>query len=341
MSAFKVLYVGGTGTISWSSVMRSVALGQAVTVMNRGRSLVRPLPAAVELLEGDATDSDSMRTLLAGREFDAVVNFLTFTGAEAEQAEKIFAPIASHYVHISTAALYEKPPRRMPYLESTPRHNPNSSYASQKIAAEDALLAAYFDRGFPVTIVRPSHTYDDAHPPLPGDWTLIDRIARGEEIVVPGDGTSLWTLTHAEDFAVGLVGLLGNRAAFGEAFHITSEFAYSWDQIYGYLAAAMATTANIVHVPTELIALAAPTWIWSELIAYDLKYSVLLDNAKIRSYVPAYDPQVNFAEGARRIISWRSQHPAEAVGDGPVDAIFTKLAGAYHDAAAIFQRLGA
>jgi len=258
MSALKVLYVGGTGTISWSCVRRSVEVGHRVTVLNRGLTASRrPLPDSVQWLEADLTDVGEVGETLGAREFDATVNFLSFSAREVEQSIALFGARSSHYLHISTAAMYQKPPRRVPYLESTARHSPGSSYASEKIAAEDVLLAAYAEHGLPATIVRPSHTYDDRKPPLPGDWTVVERIARGEEIVVPGDGTSLWTVTHAEDFAVGLNGLLANPQTFGEAFHITSEFVYDWNQIYRIVAAALGTEARIVHVPSDFLGVGA------------------------------------------------------------------------------------
>ncbi|HTX01825.1 MAG TPA: NAD-dependent epimerase/dehydratase family protein [Acidimicrobiales bacterium] len=340
MSALKVLYVGGTGTISWSCVRRSVEVGHRVTVLNRGLTASRrPLPDSVQWLEADLTDVGEVGETLGAREFDATVNFLSFSAREVEQSIALFGARSSHYLHISTAAMYQKPPRRVPYLESTARHSPGSSYASEKIAAEDVLLAAYAEHGLPATIVRPSHTYDDRKPPLPGDWTVVERIARGEEIVVPGDGTSLWTVTHAEDFAVGLNGLLANPQTFGEAFHITSEFVYDWNQIYRIVAAALGTEARIVHVPSDFLGVGAPDWRWTELIEHDLKYSVVLDNSKIRAYVPSYAPKISFPEGARRFVAWRAGHPGEAVADPAVDAIFNRLVKGYHEAFELFRGL--
>lgn len=340
MAPLKVLYVGGTGTISWSCVKRSVALGQDVAVLNRNRTVSRrPLPAGVEVLEADFAEPASVEKAVGGRDFDAVVNFISFRPAQVEQSIALFGDRSAHYVHISTAALYQKPPRRVPYLESTARRSPTSAYANEKIAAEDVLTAAYADRDLPVTIVRPSHTYDDARPPIPGDWTVIDRMVRGDEVVVHGDGTSLWTVTHSEDFAVGLVGLLGNPQTFGEAFHITSDFVYSWNQLYRMVAAAVGTEPRIVHVPTDLLRVGAPDWFWSELIEGDLQYSITLDNSKIRSYVPEFSPKIDFAEGARRIIGWRAQHPDIAVGDPALNAIFDRLVRGYRAAEDAFRSL--
>jgi nucleoside-diphosphate-sugar epimerase len=190
-----------------------------------------------------------------------------------------------------------------------------------------------------VTIVRPTHTYDEAQPPIPGDWTTIDRIARGDEIVVPGDGTSLWTLTHAEDFAVGLVGLMGNPRAIGEAFHITSDDIYTWNQIYQIVAGALGVEAKLVHVPSELILAAAPDWFWSELLIGDLSNSVIFDNSKIRRYVPAFMPTRTFHLAAQDIARWRAEHEEDAAPDKVVDEILSRLVSGYHKSAKIFAGL--
>jgi len=190
-----------------------------------------------------------------------------------------------------------------------------------------------------VTIVRPSHTYDDAHPPLPGDWTVIDRIVRGEEIVVPGDGTSLWTLTHAADFAVGLVGLIGNWQAVGESFHITSDDVLTWNGIYESIGHAVGRPARLVHVPSEFLPLAAPDWLWSGGIVGDLQHSVVLDNSKIRRYVPSFAPRITWSTGVRRLLAWRAEHPAQTQPDTDTNAIIDRLVGGYHEAAQAFQAL--
>jgi nucleoside-diphosphate-sugar epimerase len=337
----RVLFIGGTGTISASCVRACADRGIATYVLNRGQSSsLRPLPPSVGVLTADINDAASVRAALGSHEFDVVVNFLTFTAAQAAEAAALFDGRTAQYVHISTAAMYHKPVRQLPIVESTARHNPFSRYAQEKIAAEDVLLRAYADQGFPVTIVRPSHTYDDAHPPLPGDWTIVDRICRGAEIVVPGDGTSLWTLTHAADFAVGLAGLLGHPAAIGEVFHITADDVLTWDQIYQTIAAAVGVPARLVHVPSEFLPLAAPGWLWSELITGDLQYSALFDNAKIRRYVPEFAPRITFAQTVPRILAWRAEHPANTGPDPATEEVLGRLVSGYHEAAAVFAALG-
>ncbi|MEO3808298.1 NAD-dependent epimerase/dehydratase family protein [Sphaerisporangium sp. B11E5] len=329
----KVLYIGGTGTISSSCVAESVRQGHDVHVLNRGRtSGRRPLPDGVTTITADVQDAGSVRRALAGETFDSVVNFLSYGAKDAEAMVDLLDGRVGQYVHISSASIYHKPVRKVPITESTTRHNPYLAYARDKIAAEDALHRAYEERDFPVTIVRPSHTYDDANPPLPGDWTAWDRIARGDELVVPGDGTSLWTLTHAKDLAVGLAGLTGNWQAIGEDFHITSDEALTWDGIYDAIARTSGRTARLLHLPSELLPKVAPDWFWSDLIVGDLAHSAVFDNSKIRRFVPAFRPTVTWSEGARRLHAWREAHPEQTRPDPTTDAVLARLVTAHRTA---------
>jgi nucleoside-diphosphate-sugar epimerase len=336
----RVLFVGGTGTISASCARSAVAQGMDLTVFNRAQSELRPLPVEVTRLTGDVREPASLEAAIGERDFDVVVNFLCYSADDARSAVGTFRGRTGHYLHISTAMLYQKPPRGMPYRESTERRNPFSKYARDKIAAEDVLTEAYASESFPVTIVRPSHTYDEVQPPLPGDWTVIDRLARGDEVVVPGDGTSLWTLTHASDFAQGLLGLFANPSTFGEAFHITSDDVYTWDEIYELLASALAVEARLVHVPSEFFPLAAPDWGWTDGVLGDLRYSVLLDNSKIRRYVPSFVPAVEFRDVVPAFVQWRQAHPVETAPDPTTDGIIDRLVTGYHLAARDFASMG-
>jgi nucleoside-diphosphate-sugar epimerase len=339
---FSVLYIGGTGTISASCVRRSVAAGMSVYVLNRGRNVKhRALPDSVTWLQADISDADSVRKALGDLEFGAVANFLSYNAADAAQAVEVFGGRTDQYVHISTASLYRKPILHWPIVESNLRHNRFVSYSRDKIAAEDELMRACVQSGFPVTIVRPSHTYDEASPPLPGDWTAIDRLARGAEVVVPGDGTSLWTLTHAADFAEGLVGLVGNPRAVGEVFHITSDDVYTWDQIYTIVAGALGVEPRIVHIPSEHILAGAPDWFWSELIIGDLSHSAVFDNSKVRGYVPDFAPRRTFHAAAADMVRWRAEHAEDTQPAAAVDAVMDRLVGGYHCAREVFARLGA
>jgi nucleoside-diphosphate-sugar epimerase len=339
-SPIRVLYIGGTGTISASAVRRSVAQGMQVYVLNRGNNAkARSLPESVTWLTGDITDPASVIKALGSLTFDSVINFLSFTAEDAERAIGIFQGRTDQYIHISTASMYHKPILQVPIVESTLRENVYLSYARHKIEAEDTLMRANVRDGFPVTIVRPSHTYDEANPPLAGGWAVFDRLARGDEVVVHGDGTSLWTVTHAADLAVGLVGLIANPRAIGEAFHITSDDVYTWDQIHHIIAEALGVPARIVHVPSDFFPVAAPEWGWSELLVGDLSHSAIFDNSKIRRYVPEFAPTRSFHRSAREMVRWRSEHAAEAAGDPAVEAIMDRMVTGYHSAREIFASL--
>jgi nucleoside-diphosphate-sugar epimerase len=327
----KVLYIGGTGTISASCVARSVDEGSEVHILNRGRNASeRPVPHGVSGHTADVHDVNAVVDALAGHQFDCVVDFLSFDEKDAAAAVQLWAGRTAQYIQISSASIYHKPVHRIPFVESTPRHNPYLPYARAKIAAENVVRAAYEERQFPATIVRPSHTYDDARPPLPGDWTAWDRLVRGDEIVVPGDGTNLWTITHASDFAVGLTGLIGNHQAIGEDFHITSDEALPWDEIYRSIATAVGGEGRLIHLPTELISLVAPDWAWTPLFAGDLGHSALFDNSKIKRFVPAFRPVVTWPQGARKLAGWRADHPGSARPDPGTDAIMGRLVRAWH-----------
>jgi nucleoside-diphosphate-sugar epimerase len=335
-AALRVLYLGGTGTISASCVRLCVATGMRVTVLNRGRNAAgRPLPDDVETLAGDVAD---VASIVGDRTFDAVVNFLSYDTADARRMAGYFAGRTGQYVHISSGSIYAKPVWQMPITESTPT-GPNDAlpYASAKWRAERALFEAHADDRFPLTVVRPSHTYDDANPPLPGGWAAVDRLARGAEIPVHGDGTSLWTLTHAEDFAQGLVGLLGNPRAIGETFNITGGDVYTWDQIYTIVAGALGVTPRLVHVASEMFPLVAPEWYWSGEMVADIGHSAVFDTTKIRSFVPGYAPRLTFHRAATRMIEWRRDHPGSTKPDPDTDAILTRIVDAYHAARTVFS----
>ncbi len=337
-----VLYLGGTGTISASCVRLSVETGMQVTVVNRGHDeRGRRLPDTVEALVADVTDDDALSTVLGDRTFDAVVNFLSYDEPDANRMVSLFGasphPRTKQYVHISSGSIYAKPVRQVPICESTPTGpNPYLPYATAKWRAEQALYDAHGRHGFPLTVVRPSHTYDDANPPLPGGWAAVERIARGEEIPVHGDGTSLWTLTHAEDFAQGLVGLLGNPRAIGETFNITGSDVYTWDQIYTIVASSLGVAPRLVHVASEMYPLVAPEWFWSGEMVGDIGHSAVFDITKIRTFVPGFAPRLTFHRAATRMAAWRRDHPALAAGDADTFAVLARIVEAYHAAKDVF-----
>jgi nucleoside-diphosphate-sugar epimerase len=319
-----ILYIGGTGTISAACVRRSVALGHDVAVLNRG-SARRPIPPEAELIEADIRDAAAVRAALGGRRFDVVAEFLAFTPDHIATDLELFEGRTGQYVFISSASAYEKPPRRVPVTESTPLRNPYWQYSRDKIACEDVLVAAHRERGLPVTIVRPSHTYDERLLPTLGGWTDIARMRAGRPVIVHGDGTSLWTITHSDDFAVAFTGLVANPAAIGEAFTITGTHAPTWNQIYGWLAdAAGVADPDIVHVASDTIAAFAPD-LGPGLIG-DKAHSMLFDVSKVTELVPEFRTTITFDEGARRILAHYDADPGARRVDEDRDALFDRIA---------------
>ena len=223
MPGLRVLFIGGTGIISSACSRLAVERGIELFVLNRGQSAARPLPPEATVLRGDARDPASVRDALGGRDFDAVVDWVAYTPGHVRADIAAFRSRAGQYVFISSASAYQTPPSRVPVTESTPLRNPYLQYSRDKIACEELLRAAYRDEGFPATIVRPSHTYDKTNVPLHGGWTALARMRQGKPVIVHGDGTSLWTLTHHEDFAQGFVPLLGHPRTLGDVRQITSD----------------------------------------------------------------------------------------------------------------------
>ena len=323
MSAPTVLFIGGSGAISSASTRLAVERGLELTVLNRGESTARPLPEGVEVLRADVRDAASVREALGDRHFDAVVDWVAFTPEHVRTDIELFTGRTGQYVFISSASAYQTPPARVPVVESTPLRNPFWQYSRDKIACEQLLVEAYRQSGFPATIVRPSHTYDKTLIPLDGGWTVIDRMRRGQEIVIHGDGTSLWTLTHHADFATGLVPLLGHPRTIGEAFHITSDDVLTWDQIAQALAAAAGTQARIVHIPSDVIAAADPEW--GAGLLGDKAHSMIFDNSKLRSVVPDFRPTIPFEQGAREIVAWYDEDSSRRRVDADRNALLDRL----------------
>ena len=298
MSALTALFIGGNGIISSACSALAIERGIDLTLLNRGTDSKRPAIEGARHISGDADDLASAKI----GEYDVVVNFRSFLPSAVEKDVALFADKTSQYVYISSASAYQKPVARLPITESTPLHNPWWQYSRDKIASEDVLVAAYRASGFPATIVRPSHTYDRTLIPLEGGWTVIDRMRRGEPIVVHGDGTSLWTLTHNTDFAKAFVGLLGNPRAVGDTFQITSDGVLPWDAIATILGNAAGVEPSIVHVASETIARTIPEW--GPGLLGDKAHSVIFDNTKVKSVVPEYVATTPFWKGAREIIDW-------------------------------------
>ena len=303
-----ILFIGGTGVISAAAAEHAVALGHRLTILNRGKSADRPAPEGAEVVTADVRDAAAVREALRGREFDAVADFISFTPEHVSAGIEQFTGRTGQYVFVSSASAYQKPPARLPILESTPLRNPFWQYSRDKIACEDLLMRAYRDAGFPVTVVRPSHTYDRTKIALLGGWTDIHRMRQGLPVLVHGDGSSLWTLTHSRDFAKAFVGLLGRPQAVGEGYTITSDEFLPWDQVYRLFArAAGIEEPELVHVASETIAAhdsGRGPWLLG-----DRAHSVVFDNSKIKSLVPSFHCSIPFADGAREIVRWHDAHP--------------------------------
>lgn len=299
----RALFIGGTGFISAAVSRLAAAEGFELYLLNRG--LRGAPPPGTHPLTADINDGEEVRAVLRGMRFDVVVNWIAYTPADIERDLSLFEGRVGQYVFISSAAAYQKPPASHVITEETPLANPFWDYARGKIACEERLRRAHAEEGFPATVVRPSHTYETNFPVAVGGggtYTLADRMRKGLPVVVHGDGTSLWTLTHSEDFARGLLGLLGRREAVGQAFHITSDEVLTWEQIYRTIAEALGVEANLLHVPSDLITRVVPRL--SGTLHGDKKWSAVFDNGKVKRFVPGFRAAVPFREGIRRTLRW-------------------------------------
>ena len=317
----KILFIGGTGNISLSSSHRLLAQGHELWLLNRTGA--HPALPGAKFICGDIAN---VQQQLVGHEWDVVVNWIAFTAADAERDIDLFRDRTRQYVFISSASCYQNP-GPTPYItERTPLENPFWEYSRNKIAAERSLTAAYEATGFPATIVRPSHTYSTVIPLTIGGWqeyTAVARMKQGKPVVVQGDGTSVWTLTHAEDFARGFVGLLGNNAAIGEDFHITSDEFLTWDTIYQLTAEAAGCEARIVHVTSDRIC--AMDAEYTGTLLGDKSVSAIFDNSKIKRLVPDFRATIPYREGIKRTIAWFEADPARQVIDPTTDAFIDRL----------------
>jgi len=318
----KVLFIGGTGIIS--SACSELAIQQRIELylLNRGQSS-RPMPRGSIHLVGDIRQPETVRAAVGELSFDAVVEWMAFIPKHIETDIQLFRGHTGQYVFISSASAYQKPPTALPITESTPLINPFWKYSRDKASCEALLGQVGSEGGFPYTIVRPSHTYDRTLLPFHGGYTSVARMRSAKPVVVHGDGTSLWTMTHHRDFAVGFMGLIGNPQVIGETYHITSDESLSWNQIYMLVAHAAGVEPNLVHVPSELIARYDPDWGAS--LLGDKAHSMIFDNHKIRSAVPAFHPKITFSQGAQEIIAWYDENPSRQVVDEQNDRVQDQL----------------
>lgn len=318
MMSLSALFIGGTGRISSACVRQAVAHGIEVTVLNRNQTQLRPLPAQVRRITADTQDAAAVRAAIGERRFDVVAQFTARESAQAKTDLEVFAGQTGQYIFISSASAYQKPVSRLPITESTPLANPFWEYSRNKIASEELLIAAYRETGFPVTIVRPTHTYDQTGTPFDGGWTVVERMRRGKPVVVHGDGTSLWVLTYHEDFARAFTALLGNPLTIGDAFHITSDEVLTWNHIYKIMAVAAGADPRLVHVASEKIAETIPDF--GPRLLGDKAHSVIFDNSKIRAVAPGWAATTPFAQGAREIVAWHDADPRRKQIDEELDA---------------------
>ncbi len=315
-----ILFIGGTGNISAACAARALSRGDALVFLNRGGSPDR-VPRGVETVTADIRDRAAAEKALRGRKFDAVVDWVAFTPEHVGTDHALFRDRTAQYVFISSASAYRKPPNHWVITESMDLFNPYWKYSRDKIDCETRLRELNHEAGFPVTVVRPSHTYSDGYFPTSfgsRGYTVAARMLAGEPVIVHGDGASLWTVTHAEDFARAFTDLLGNPMAVGETFHITSEEALSWDHIHRTIGRALGVEPRIVHIPSDFIARVSPDR-GAELLG-DKAYSVVFDNSKIKRFAPNYANLIPFHEGARRSVAWFDAHPGFKKRDPKVDA---------------------
>ena len=340
----RVLFIGGTGIISTACTKLAAQRGFEVTLFTRGRHEAT-VPSGVSVVKVDVRDHAAGARALADATFDAVVDWIAFTPADVERDLQLFSGRTRQFIFISSASAYQKPNTHYLITESTPIAKPYWDYSRDKIDCEERLMKAYRESGFPVTIIRPSLTYGDTQiPHVLNSWekpyTIIDRMLKGKKVVVPGEGSSLWVITHNSDFAKGLVGLLGQTQAIGHAFHITSDEVMTWDQWYRIVGAAIGVEPRIVHIPSDFLIACMPEE--QGTLIGDKSVSVVFDNTKIKRFVPGYCATTSFAEGIRQTLAWFNADPARKQIDTARNAALDQVIDAYEkgmrDAIASFRK---
>lgn len=319
-----ILFIGGTGILSMEITRQLVAQGHSLTLLNRGSRNEELADLSIEQIACDIHDEAAAEKVLLGRSFDVVADFIAFTPEHAQRNVRLFGGRTEQFIHISTAAAYQKPPENPIITEETPLENPHWAYAQLKIKTEDVFWEAHANEGFPLTVVRPSHTYDERKIPLGvygnhGTWQVAKRMLDGKPVIIHGDGSSLWTMTHTRDHAQGFVGLVGNQEAVGEAVHITSDESLTWNQIYGHIAAGLGVDLKAMHIPS---------WTLHEQSTYDFEggligdkaNSVIFDNSKLKTLVPGFQAKTMFREGVQETIKHILAHPELQELDPEFDA---------------------
>jgi nucleoside-diphosphate-sugar epimerase len=342
-----VLFIGGTGIVSSACTRLALRRGIKLTLLRRGQHSAGWL-AGAETVQADINDPSAVAQALRGRQFDVVVNFIAFTPTDIERDLELFRGRTRQYIFISSASAYQKPATDYLITESTPLANPHWDYSRNKIACEERLVKALREEGFPITIVRPSLTYGETLIPLvinswaEHSYTVVDRMLRGQKVIVPGDGSSLWVITHDSDFAKGFVGLLAHEQSIGHAFHITTDEVLSWDQLYRMVGAAVGVEPRIVHIPSDFMVACLPDM--EGTLLGDKAVSVVFDNSKIKRFVPDFVATTRFAQGIRQSLAWFDADPARKLIDSEANATWDKLIDTYEkglrEAVAGFQPAG-
>ncbi len=338
----KALFIGGTGTISTEISKRCVKQGWDLTLLNRGRTRER-VPEGARVLVGDIHREEEVRKLLGDEKFDVVAEFIAFSTADVERDIRLFAGRTKQYFFISSASAYQKPLSSPWITEGTPLHNPYWEYSRNKAACERILRDAYDQQGFPITIIRPSHTYCERSVPVAihgtkGSFQVLERIRQGKRIICPGDGTTLWTLTHSRDFAAAFTGLMGNTHAIGETFHITGDESLTWNQIHECVANALGTEVRAVHMPSDLLGQLYPDLVGN--LLGDKANTVIFDTTKIKRAVPEFNATIRYAQGAREAVEYVYSHPECQVPDPDFDAWCDALLAKWDQAVASFPHFG-
>jgi len=338
----KALFIGGTGTISTEISKLCVKEGWELTLLNRGNASDR-VPEGARVLCADIHDEEAVRKVLGDETFDVVAEFIAFGVADVERDIRLFSGKTAQYFFISSASAYQSP-LSLPWItEGTPLYNPYWEYSRNKIACEEVLMHAYRDSGFPVTIIRPSHTYCERSVPVAlhgnkGSFQVLERMRQGKKVIVPGDGTTLWTMTHSRDFAVAFVGLMGNVHALGEVFHITSDESVTWNQAHEAIGRALGVKPQLLHISSETLGMLNPEWVGA--LIGDKSNTVLFDNTKIKRAVPKFNATTRFDQGAREAVEYIYAHPECQTLDPEFDEWCDKVIEIYERMVETMPRLG-
>lgn len=331
----KILFIGGTGTISMAVSRLLLSQGHTLYLLNRGNRNVG-LEGDLVALTADINDEEAVSALIRDLSFDAVADFIAFTPAQLERDYRLFGNKTRQFIYISSASAYQKPLSDFRITEGTPLANPYWEYSRNKIAGEEYLTKLYRENGFPITIVRPSHTYSERSVPLGvhgamGSYSILKRMLEGKPVIIHGDGSSLWTLTHSSDFAKGFAGLVGNVHAIGESVHITSDESLTWNQIYQIIADALGVKLNAIHVSSEFLDACSPYDFKGSLLG-DKANTVVFDNSKLKRLVPGFTATVRADQGIRETIAYVLSHPECQREDPEFDAWCDRVVAAMEKA---------